>query len=170
MRASSDASGARANDTTSVRNESVGASWLIGEMVRCMRCSETIQRSRHNGRLHLQSISGLSPGVNESRRVRAYSELNPCEQSPGSRTPLAKQCASRNAWKGGTRVMLRRLARVLRGKAEAPSVSDVGSQASAGSRTDQTSSGARLRSYEASLSWSGAPVIQPGIRIDHHGI
>ena len=46
----------------------------------------------------------------QAERIRTWS---PWQQSTGPRTAEGKARASRNAWKGGTRPMLRELARLL---------------------------------------------------------
>jgi hypothetical protein len=52
----------------------------------------------------------------EHRRLRAELIRNwkPWEKSTGPKTPEGKAKASRNGYKGGTRALLRELARVLR--------------------------------------------------------
>lgn len=52
----------------------------------------------------------------QAERIRAWS---PWERSTGPRTADGKATASRNAWKGGTRELLRELARVLNEQREA---------------------------------------------------
>ena len=47
----------------------------------------------------------------QAEKIRAWS---PWAQSTGPRTGEGKEAASRNAWKGGHREMLRTLARTLR--------------------------------------------------------
>lgn len=46
----------------------------------------------------------------QSERIRAWS---PWKQSTGPRTAEGKAAASRNAWKGGSRLLLRKLASAL---------------------------------------------------------
>lgn len=51
----------------------------------------------------------------QAERIRAWS---PWEQSTGPRSAEGKAKASRNAWQGGSREMLRELSRVLRAQRE----------------------------------------------------
>ena len=46
----------------------------------------------------------------QAERIRAWS---PWEKSTGPKTPEGKAASSKNAWKGGTRPMLRELSRAL---------------------------------------------------------
>ena len=59
----------------------------------------------------------MANGWSEERR-RAQAEAirawRPWERSTGPRTAEGKARASRNAWKGGLRALLRRLAKLLR--------------------------------------------------------
>lgn len=52
----------------------------------------------------------------QAERIRAWS---PWEKSTGPRTLEGKAAASRNAWKGGHRAMLRELSRALAARREA---------------------------------------------------
>jgi hypothetical protein len=57
----------------------------------------------------------------EHRRLRAelIRRWKPWERSTGPKTPEGKAVVSRNAWKGGTRELLRELGRVLKYQEEA---------------------------------------------------
>lgn len=59
----------------------------------------------------------MANGWTQDRRARqaeAIRTWRPWEKSTGPRSDKGKQRASRNAWKGGERPMLRVLARALR--------------------------------------------------------
>ena len=51
----------------------------------------------------------------QAERIRHW---KPWQQSTGPTTPKGKAKSSRNAWKGGTRLLLRELARALRRQRE----------------------------------------------------
>jgi hypothetical protein len=53
----------------------------------------------------------------QAERIRAW---KPWEQSTGPRSPEGKATASRNAWKGGHRALLRELSRALGSLRAAP--------------------------------------------------
>jgi hypothetical protein len=48
-----------------------------------------------------------------ARQAALIHTWKPWEHSTGPRSPEGKDASSRNAWKGGTRAMLRELARAL---------------------------------------------------------
>jgi hypothetical protein len=54
-----------------------------------------------------------------ARQSAAIQQWRPWEHSTGAKTPQGKAKASRNAFKGGTRAILRELARLLREQGEA---------------------------------------------------
>lgn len=49
-----------------------------------------------------------------ARQAELIRQLQPWKKSTGPRSPKGKAAASRNAWKGGFRPMIRELAKVLR--------------------------------------------------------
>jgi hypothetical protein len=51
---------------------------------------------------------------NRNEQRQAIRRWRPWEKSTGPRSQQGKNMSSRNAWKGGTRVILRTLARLLR--------------------------------------------------------
>jgi hypothetical protein len=53
-----------------------------------------------------------------ARQSTAIQQWRPWEHSTGPKSEEGKARVSRNAYKGGTRAMLRQLARLLRGQAE----------------------------------------------------
>jgi len=57
--------------------------------------------------------NGWSP-ERRKRQSELIRQWRPWKQSTGPRTPMGKQQVGRNAYKGGTRSMIRSLARVLR--------------------------------------------------------
>jgi hypothetical protein len=64
----------------------------------------------------------MANGWTSERRARQAVRMRtwkPWEKSTGPRSPEGKTASSQNAWKGGTREMLRELARALNGQREA---------------------------------------------------
>jgi hypothetical protein len=63
-------------------------------------------------------MNGWTP-ERRARQAALIHTWRPWEKTTGPKTPQGKAMASRNAYKGGTRAILRELARLLREQAEA---------------------------------------------------